>query len=81
VVYMMTSMRNGMFVSMTSSAPGDNPMVSSEDCGGTTIATMFNFPLNQLETINGMDELHRKHIFSNTSFGIRHLITVCSRCC
>jgi hypothetical protein len=44
----------------TCSAPGDNPMVSSDDCGGTTMATMLNFPLNQLETINGLDDLHRK---------------------
>jgi hypothetical protein len=70
-----------MLVSKTSSAPGDNPMVSSEDCGGTTIATMFNFPPNQMETMNGMEDLHKKHIFSSTRFGIRHLITVCSRCC
>jgi hypothetical protein len=70
-----------MFVSMTSSAPGDNPMVFSEDCGGTTIATLLNFPFNHLETTNGMDDLHRKHIFSSTRFVSRHLITVCSRCC
>jgi hypothetical protein len=80
MIFITTSTGNGMFASTTCSASGDNLMVSSEDCGGTTIATMFNFPLNQMETINGMDDLHRKHIFSSTRFGIRHLITVCSRC-
>jgi hypothetical protein len=69
-----------MFVSTTFSVLGDIPTVSSEDCDGTTIATMFSFLLNQLETINGMDDLLRKH-FLKHKICQQNLITVCSRCC